>query len=69
MALENEVAESTINEEPVNTVYITDSKSTDSMETEVANSIVTLDKISNNPEETPFTTNEEGSQKGHPLRV
>ncbi|CAG8688024.1 10303_t:CDS:1, partial [Cetraspora pellucida] len=92
MALEDKVAESTINKEPVNTVYITKSKSTDSMETEVVDLMVTLDKISNNPEETPFTTvtyrktktknkrkdqarlshpykNEEGSQKGHPLRV
>ncbi|CAG8455268.1 7072_t:CDS:2 [Cetraspora pellucida] len=56
MALEDEVTESTINEKPVNTVYITDSKSTDSMETEVADSMVTLDKISNNLEETSFTT-------------
>ncbi|CAG8654403.1 13308_t:CDS:1, partial [Cetraspora pellucida] len=92
MALEDEVAESTINKEPVNTVNITDIKSTDSIETEVADSMVILDKINNNPKKTPFTIvtykktktknkrkdqarlshsykNEEGSQKGHPLRV
>ncbi|CAG8665732.1 8333_t:CDS:2, partial [Cetraspora pellucida] len=58
MALEDEVAESTINEEPVNTVYITDSKSTDSMKTEKDKNKRKDQARSSHPYK-----NEEGSQK------